>query len=113
MSETIQYRLLIKQVIGRLLLDTVKAGLQFTLEEHEGEWRIRVTGVPPQKGQEIVSLIDDLNLFYFEEHAADPSQIRKWWLYGKQRPRHSYDEADQTLELIVDSRVAYSNQSVN
>ncbi|WP_270165259.1 hypothetical protein [Paenibacillus sp. SYP-B4298] len=112
MSETIQYRLLIKQVIGRLLLDTVKAGLSFTLDEHKEGWRIRVEGVPLEKGQEIIALVDDLNLFYFEENPSDPSAVRKWWLYGKQQPRHSYDEAGQTLELIVDSRVGYSNQSV-
>jgi hypothetical protein len=112
MTESIQYRLLIKQVIGRLLIDTVKEGLRFTLQEAGNNWRISVYGLSREKTDEIIELIDDLNFFYFEETTGDSPSISKWWLYDKQQPRHSYDEAEQRLELVVDSRVAYSNTKV-
>ncbi|GGF95450.1 hypothetical protein [Paenibacillus abyssi] len=114
MTEQEQYvpRLLIKQVIGRLLFDTSKGSNPFELAEADGGWRVVIEQVGQPLVDELQELIDDLNLFYFEELKSDPSKVRKWWLYDKQRPRLQYDAAAQRLEVIVDTRVAYSNDKV-
>lgn len=103
-------KLLVKQVIGRLLLDTEQQQHPFALEEQDGGWRIVIEGVVAEKAEEISKLSQDLNLFYFEEGAQG---ISKWWLYGKHEPLLlAYDEADKRLTLNVDSRVGYSNEQV-
>lgn len=108
--DNVKKKLLVKQVIGRLLLDTDHGPYPFALQEQGGDWRIAIEQVEPEQAEEIGRLSQDLNLFYFEEH---PEGIRKWWLYGKEQPlRLSYDSQARTLELIVDSRVGYSNEKV-
>ncbi|WP_020620230.1 hypothetical protein [Paenibacillus daejeonensis] len=106
----IKRKLLVKQVIGRLLLDTAEREQPFALEEQDGGWRIVIERVDPEKAEEIGRLSQDLNLFYFEE---GPQGISKWWLYGKDEPLGlAYDGHEQVLTLNVDSRVAYSNEQV-
>jgi hypothetical protein len=36
--------------------------------------------------------------------------LRKWWLYDKDAPIFNYDEANNRLQLSVDTRVSYSNE---
>ncbi|MFS0727065.1 hypothetical protein [Paenibacillus sp. 1P07SE] len=110
MEENVKKKLLVKQVIGRLLLDTDDRPNPFALEEQEEGWRIIIEEVAPERAEEIGRLSDDLNLFYFEEGAEG---ISKWWLYGKHTPlRLTYDGQEKVLELTVDTRVAYSNEKV-
>ncbi|XEC96351.1 hypothetical protein AB6A23_07345 [Paenibacillus tarimensis] len=102
-------RLLIKQVIGRLLLDSVKGPHPFELAPAEDGWRITVHAVERGSADEIIRLGHDLNFFYFEEPADNRIPIRKWWLYDKRQPLLSYNEAERLLSIEVDTRTAYSN----
>ncbi|MFB9325208.1 hypothetical protein ACFFSY_04655 [Paenibacillus aurantiacus] len=111
MTNAIHKKLLIKQVIGRLLLDTDQSGCAFTLEPDGEGWVIAVQGVPQAAGSEIKRLEDDLNLFYFEEDKTT-GELRKWWLYDLDVPAMDWDAEKQTLTLRVSSRVGYTNERV-
>ncbi|TYP70114.1 hypothetical protein [Paenibacillus methanolicus] len=111
MTNALHKKLLIKQVIGRLLLDTDQSGCAFTLEPDGDGWLIRVQSVPTDAGHEIKRLEDDLNLFYFEDNKAT-GELRKWWLYDLDVPAMDWDAGQQTLTLRVSSRVGYTNEKV-
>lgn len=111
MTNAIHKKLLIKQVIGRLLLDTDQSGCAFTLEPDAEGWLISLQNVPPTAGAEIKRLEDDLNLFYFEEN-RETGELRKWWLYDLDVPAMNWDAEQQTLTLRVSSRVGYTNERV-
>ncbi|WNQ10138.1 hypothetical protein MJA45_21295 [Paenibacillus aurantius] len=103
-------RLLIKQATGRLLLEGEKLEGGFDLEEGDKGWKITLRGVEPALAGEIGRLLDELNVFYFEE--GPDGQLSKWWLYDKERPDLQYAQEARTLQLSVDSRQAYTNQGV-
>ncbi|MCQ6559052.1 hypothetical protein [Paenibacillus mendelii] len=111
MPEQVNKRLLIKQVIGRLLLDTSVTGCPFTLEPTGEHWTVTVQNVPLPIGAEVKRLANDLNLFYFEELPGSTAP-RKWWLYDRHQPAVEWDEARHSLKLTLDSRVSYTNENV-
>lgn len=111
MSEHVNKRLLIKQVIGRLLLDTSVSGCPFTLDQDGDRWVVTVRSVASSVGAEVKRLENDLNLFYFEEESGSDAP-RKWWLYDRHQPEIEWDEARHLLKLSLDSRVSYTNEKV-
>ncbi|UVI31464.1 hypothetical protein [Paenibacillus spongiae] len=110
MPELVNKRLLIKQVIGRLLLDTSVSGCPFILEQDGERWVVTVRNVAAHVGAEVKRLESDLNLFYFEEESG--SDARKWWLFDRDQPEIEWDEAQHLLKLSLDSRVSYTNEKV-
>lgn len=108
-------RLLIKQVIGRTLLDSsTLEHCTFSLSGSEEQgWQIIINKVPHSVGGIIESLRSDLNLFYFEQDDAnDESTLRKWWIYDVQSPQVEWEESSSTLRLQLSTRIAYSNNNV-
>lgn len=103
-------KLLIKQVIGRMLLDSSVLHTPFTLRETPRGWQVTVQQVAPAIGAEICQLRTDLNLFYFEQDGD--GTLRKWWLYDLVEPDVTWNETSGELTLIVNSRVAYTNENV-
>ncbi|MBB3108721.1 hypothetical protein FHS18_000749 [Paenibacillus phyllosphaerae] len=111
MTNPVKQKLLIKQVIGRMLLDTEANGCSFSLEPHENGWSVRVEQVEPAIGREIERLASELNLFYFEENTAT-GELRKWWLYDLDLPQLAWNADERTLSLVLSSRVSYTNERV-
>jgi hypothetical protein len=105
-------KLLIKHIVGRVLLDTSVQGNDFNLQAGEQGWNIQVGGVESSVADGIKERLTELNLFYMEED-EDGGSLRKWWLYGKESPSFGYNSDSRTLTLHVDTRQAYSNESVN
>lgn len=101
--------LLVKTVTGRLLLDTSRLGCAFRLEGSDGAWTLTVQDVAPATAADIRLHVNELNLFYFEDHGSEAFR-RKWWLYDSACPELDYDEAALALRLQVDRRVGYSNE---
>jgi len=106
-------RLLIKQVIGRLLLDTSKKPNPHQFAAIDNNCQITIHEIDPAFVSQLKDMLDDLNFFYFEEEPGNPVPLRKWWLYAKDSPpRLAYNENDRILKITVDSRVSYSNDKV-
>jgi hypothetical protein len=103
--------LLIKNVFGALLLNTSKAGIEFSLDYEEDRWIITVPAIHAELADHVHAQLTELNLFYFEEDTENQS-IQKWWIYDKNCPIYSFDSTDGVLTLIMDSRVSYSNEHV-
>jgi hypothetical protein len=105
-----QKNVIIRQVIGRTLLDARKMGCTFELEAAGESWKLAVAGIGDTLAQHIVSLCSDINVFYMEEPANEP--LRKWWFYNKNEPQIAYEPSSQVLTLYLDSRVSYTNEKV-
>ncbi|TVY10397.1 hypothetical protein [Paenibacillus cremeus] len=109
MSAPVKTKLLIKHVIGRLLLDTEKSGCEFSLTSTEdGRWLMDVHGVESAIIEEIRTLQNELNCFYFEGEGAS---LRKWWLYDIGVPTLETDVSKARLQLTVNTRIGYSNEN--
>jgi hypothetical protein len=109
MSIPVSRKILIKHAIGRLILDSAHHNCPIDLDDIEGRWLITVGNVSPSIAKDVEGHVNELNLFYFEEHAIEPV-LRKWWLYDKDTPIFEYDKAANRLQLSVDTRVSYSNE---
>ena len=105
-----QSKLLIKQVIGRLILDTAAAGCPFEVTGEEGRWQVTVERMPDGVAFDIRRNLDDLNVFYFEEQPDRTPSLQKYWLYGTQPPAFMADAAAGRLTLTFDRKVPYSNE---
>lgn len=97
-------RLLVKHAItGRLLLSSAE-GLTYAFSREGELTRITVYGVPAGKGQEVVMLKAELNVFRFEEPGGGP--VVKHWYYVGDNPV-DYDEASGCLVITVQSEIEY------
>jgi hypothetical protein len=73
--------IIIRQVIGRTLVDANREGYAFELNRVEGHWQLRIQGMIREQADMIRAFIEDSNIFYTEEEPGQP--VRKWWLYDK------------------------------
>jgi hypothetical protein len=105
-------KLLVKQVIGRLLLDTSHYACPFSISGQEGEWTITIEGVPTGIIEGILRYGNDLNLFYFEEKPERTPTLQKYWLYAKEPPFLIADTTAERIVIKVDSKTPYSNEIV-
>ncbi|ANE45546.1 hypothetical protein SY83_03610 [Paenibacillus swuensis] len=103
-------KLLIKHVTGRMLFNTLSAGVSFDVEMAVEGWIFTVQQVPADVADLVRGYKDELNLFYMEEENG--VQYNKCWYYGRRTPDVRYDKADQVLTIGVDSRKAYTNEKV-
>ncbi|MWC30031.1 hypothetical protein [Paenibacillus sp. MMS18-CY102] len=103
---------LIKLAIGRLLIDTLSAGLPFDVREAEGRWTIAVTGVEPEQAAYIAANAAHLNLFYFEALSEREGDVQKFWMYDEHQPHVHYEQSTRVLSLTVGSFMSYSNEKV-
>ncbi|MFC3750198.1 hypothetical protein [Paenibacillus sp. GCM10012306] len=99
-----QERVLVKHsVTGRMLLSSTE-GLTYTFDQKGALTVITIYGVPADKGQAVVELKAELNVFRFEEPTGGP--VVKHWYYVGDNPV-VYDEASQSLSLSVQSEIEY------
>ncbi len=99
--------IIIRQVIGRTLVDANREGYAFELNRVEGHWQLRIQGMIREQADMIRSFIEDSNIFYIEEEPGQP--VRKWWLYDKLQPLVDYEEKEQRLSIRLDTMTSYSN----
>ena len=102
------HKLLIKTGLGRVLLDSDATSLPFQILPLSDKWAVQVEGVAPDVVHEIKRVLPEVHLFYFER-TKSLEIIQKWWMYDIHLPQLVYDETDQKLQIIVDSKVAYTN----
>jgi hypothetical protein len=104
---TIKKNIIVRQVIGRTLLDAGKSNYAFELMKLADGWHVTIHGIEPSHAEQVLELINDCNLFYTEHD--DQQLIRKWWLYHQQVPPVNYDADALELTIMLDSMVSYTN----
>lgn len=100
--------IIVRQVIGRTLLDASKSNYTFELIKTLEDWHLTIYGVEPSRAEEVMKLIADSNVFYTEYE--DQLLVRKWWLYHRREPLIHYDTHTLELTIRLDSMVSYTNE---
>jgi len=99
-----QERVLVKHsVTGRMLLNSTE-GLTYAFDPKGGLTLITLYGVPADKGEAVVGLKSELNVFRFEEPEDGP--VVKHWYYVGDNPV-AYDPAGKCLRISVQSEIEY------
>lgn len=101
-------QLVVRQVIGRTLLDTEKDGHAFEIIPHDELWMVCIYGMCAEDAQQIINLISDCNLIYTE--FENEQWTEKWWLYSIQMWNATYAPEEMKLVLLLDTRVCYQPQ---
>ncbi len=104
----IQKNIIVRQVIGRTLLDAAKSNYTFDLIKSLEGWCVIIRGVEQLHAVQVIELMADSNVFYTE--LEDQQVVRKWWLYHQQAPHTQYDADVLELTIILDSMVSYTNE---
>ncbi|MBW4084402.1 hypothetical protein [Paenibacillus sp. S150] len=97
-------RVLVKHsVTGRMLVSSTE-GVSYTFDRQGGLTLITLCGVPAVKGQAVVELKSELNVFRFEEPQDGPA-IKHWYYVGDNPV--SYDSSSGCLKIAVQSEIEY------
>lgn len=105
----IQKNIIVRQVIGRTLLDAGKAGYAFDLVACREGWQVTIHAITAPDAERIIAFIADSNVFYTEHE--NEQLVRKWWLYSQQGAHIDYDSQKAKLSFVLDSMMSYDNET--
>ncbi|WP_379154364.1 hypothetical protein [Paenibacillus sp. sgz5001063] len=99
-----QERVLVKHsVTGRMLVSSTE-GVSYTFDQQGSLTLITLCGVSAEKGQAVVDLKSELNVFRFEEPEDGPT-IKHWYYVGDNPV--NYDSSSGCLKIAVQSEIEY------
>jgi hypothetical protein len=107
---SLEKKLVVKNGVGRALLDTSKSSCKFTLEPSQRGWLVSIEGVGAPLAATIEELKMEIHFFYYEDD-EELNSHHKWWLSDLAIPALSYDALSDQLIIEVSERIGFTVDS--